>query len=173
VNPATPTLANAQRQIRQFTGRAVTPFRSESALLDARTRAQRFNAVALDLFALFGLLLAATGLYSTVAYSISRRSNEIAVRIALGAQRQGIMRMLAGTGMRLAANGVLVGLLGAFLTTRALRPIRMQAPHISPWVYIASALLMLGASLAASLIPASRAVQIDPVATLRGEPPQP
>jgi putative ABC transport system permease protein len=169
VNDDPAVLSAAESAIRQTLGRRAVPFESNEQSLDTRLFDHRWNAIALDLFAGFGLLLAAMGIYGMVAYAATQRTREIGVRIALGAKRGDIVALLAGRGARLAFVGVIAGSLGAYGATRVLRSFVMATSVTNPWLLAGSALLMLGVAIAATLIPAYRGTRVDATIALRAE----
>jgi len=119
--------------------------------------------------ALLGLLLAALGIYGVVAQMVAQRTPEIGVRMALGADIAAIYRMVLGSGCRLAACGVGLGLLGAAGVARLAVALLPEVPGASPWVFAGTTAALVGAALLATWLPARRAVRIDPVVALRGE----
>jgi putative ABC transport system permease protein len=163
------TLSAAESVIRRTLGRRAVPFASDEESLDTRLFDHRWNAIALDVFAGFGLLLAAMGIYGMVAYAATQRTREIGVRIALGAKRGDIITLLAGRGARIAVVGVIAGSVGAYGATRVLRSFVMATSVTNPLVLAGSAVLMLGVAVAATLIPAYRATRIDATIALRAE----
>jgi putative ABC transport system permease protein len=141
---------------------------SRQALYDS-TQAQRTYMLYLIVFAVVGLALSALGVYGVLAYSVTRRTAEIGVRMALGADRQSVLCLVLVEGVRLAGLGVAAGLLAAFWLTRLLRHQLYQVRPTDPIVF-AGAVLVLGVvALAACLVPAWRAVRINPMAALRDE----
>jgi putative ABC transport system permease protein len=127
----------------------------------------RFRTV---LFAVFGALavsLAMAGIYGVVAYAVGQRTNEIGVRIALGASTGGVVRLVLWQGLALASIGLGLGLAASIAGTRLLRSMLFQVQPNDPWVYIAVAVLVGVVTLVAGYVPASRAAKVDPVATLR------
>lgn len=161
--------AAAQTAIRQATNRTAIPFDSEEERLSARLLAKRFNAIALNLFAGFGLLLAAMGIYGSIAYAVTQRTREIGVRMALGAKRGSVLGLVARRGVLLAIAGVSLGSAGAFALTRVLRSFLVGTSATNPWVFAGSGLLMIAIALIATFLPARRATQVDPVMALRAE----
>ena len=123
----------------------------------------------LSAFALIALLLAAVGLYGIVAFTVSERSREIGVRFALGATRSNVLTMVVWGGIRVVLTGVVIGLLGAFAVSRMLAAFLFQTQATDPVVLAAVAVLLLGAGLAATSLPAWRASKLDPAISLRAE----
>ncbi|MEX2263378.1 MAG: ABC transporter permease [Bryobacteraceae bacterium] len=127
----------------------------------------RFRSLLMAVFAATALLLAAIGIYGVIAYSVAQRTQEIGVRMALGATPGGVLRLVIGQGGRLAFVGIALGLAGAFGVTRVLEKM-LFGVSASDTVTFASAALVLGAvAIVASLIPALRAARVDPLTALR------
>ena len=124
------------------------------------------------LFALFagvGLLLASVGLYTVVANWAGRRTHEIGVRLAIGATRQDILRLVLGEGLRHATIGLIVGLAGAFAITRAIKAWLFGVSPIDPLIMAAAAALLLLTAAAACFVPAFNATRVDPITALHCE----
>jgi predicted permease len=128
---------------------------------------QRANMALMGVFAALALLLASIGIFGVIAYMVNRRSLEIGIRMALGAQRSDVLKMVLGHGMILALIGIAIGLGGALAATRALRTMLFEVSPNDPWTLAASAVLFAGVAAAACYIPARRAVRVDPMTTLR------
>ena len=128
-----------------------------------------FTLVMLGIAAAVALLLGAVGLYGVISYSVSQRSREIGVRMALGAQRADVSRMVVGEGMALAGVGLAVGLVAAFGATRLMSSLLFGVRPADPLTYGAVALVLAAVALLASWLPARRATALDPARTLRQE----
>jgi len=131
--------------------------------------AQRFASLQLVLFALLALVLAVVGLYAVLSYSVAQRTHEIGIRMALGAPPAAVLREVMGQGLGWAACCLGLGLVGALATTRLLRSVVESVQPLDPIVYAGTILGMLACAALASLLPARRAVRVDPSVALRDE----
>jgi predicted permease len=129
----------------------------------------RFAMTLLTTFALIALVLAAVGLYGVIAYGVARRTREIGVRMALGAEPRSVMALVMGGGLRLAVLGVAVGVAAAAAATRVLESMLYAVSPADPITFAGIALLVAAIALVASYVPARRALRIDPAETLRTE----
>jgi predicted permease len=130
---------------------------------------QRFTLWMVGLFALIALILAAVGIYGVLSYLVAQRRQEIAVRLALGAQTSDVLRLVIGQGMTLALSGVALGVVGAFALTRLMQKLLYGVSTTDPWTFIVIALLLIIVALLACWIPAYRAMKVAPVTALRHE----
>jgi predicted permease len=130
---------------------------------------RRFGTVLISSFAIAAVLLSVLGIYGVIAFSVALREQEMAVRMALGCQRSGVILLILSSGARLAAVGCGLGLLGAVATSRLLRSFLFEVSPFDPGVLALSAIAMLLLALAASTLPARRASSTDPMLALRGE----
>jgi predicted permease len=129
----------------------------------------RLTGFLLGAFAVIALLLAAVGIYGVLAYLVSRRTHEIGIRLAIGADRGHVLRMVLGQGMTLAGIGLAAGVVGAIGLTRLMTSILYEVTPADPWTYVAVATGLLAVAALASAIPALRAARVDPVTALRIE----
>jgi ABC-type antimicrobial peptide transport system permease subunit len=130
---------------------------------------RRFNTVLISSFAIAAVLLTVLGIYAVIAFSVALREQEMAVRMALGGQRSGVIVLILSSGARLAAVGCGLGLLGAVAASRLLRSFLFEVSPFDPGVLALSVIAMLLLALAASALPARRASSADPMLALRGE----
>jgi predicted permease len=128
---------------------------------------RRFNTELIGVFALAALLLAIAGVYAVVAFSVSLRAQEIAIRMALGAHRARIARLVLVSGAKLALFGCGFGVLGSIAVSRLVRSFLFEVSPTDPWIYAVSTVLMLLLALTASAVPAARAAAADPIEVLR------
>ncbi len=148
----------------------VTDVRSlESALNDFVFAGPRFSLTLFGVFAVLGLTLAVVGVYGVVAHAVSRRTQEIGVRMALGATTQGIVSMVLTGGVKLIAAGIVVGLAGSALAARAMREMIWNVSPWDPVSFAAVAAVLLVVGVQATLWPALRATRVNPVSALRKE----
>jgi len=148
---------------------ALDPVQSMADAISAVEAPRRFNTGLITAFALAALLLAAMGIYTVIAFSVSQRTQEIAVRMALGAQRGNIVRLVLGSGAKIAATGCALGLFGSLAVSRLVRAFMFGVSATNPIVYTASVCLMLALALVASTLPALSAAAADPAYALRSE----
>jgi predicted permease len=140
----------------------------EMAISNSVTQ-RRLNMILLGIFGALALALAAVGIYGVMSYTVTQRTREIGIRMALGAQRRDVLKSVVGQGMSLAASGVGIGLLGAFLVTRLMETLLFGVKPTDPATFGGIALLLLGVAFFACCIPARRATKVDPVVALKYE----
>ncbi|MBA3273483.1 MAG: FtsX-like permease family protein, partial [Chthoniobacterales bacterium] len=129
----------------------------------------RFNALLLSIFAGVALLLTAIGIYGVMAYSVAQRTNEIGIRIALGAAQSSIFRLVVGQAMILVGISVAIGVAGAFLATRLLKTMLFGVSTWDPMTFGAIVLLISAVAFLAAWLPARRAARVNPIIALRAE----
>jgi putative ABC transport system permease protein len=130
---------------------------------------RRFTMLALSAFGSFALFLAAVGIYGVLAYSVNRRTREIGVRMALGAQRERVLQMILRDGIRAVVPGILGGVVGALLLSRLMAGLLYGIEPTDPVTFAAVIVVLSLVTLAASLVPARRATKVDPMVAIRAE----
>ena len=148
---------------------AVAQIQTMDQVISESTTPRRFNLFLLAGFASLALILSAVGIYGVIAYSVVRRVHEIGVRMALGAQRRDVMRLVVGQGVLLLGIGVLVGILGTLALTRSLESFLYGIRATDPVTFACVVAILAGVALVACYIPARRATKVDPMIALRYE----
>jgi putative ABC transport system permease protein len=129
----------------------------------------RLNAMLVGLFALIALLLAAAGIFGVMSYSVTQRTQEIGIRLALGAQRYDVLRLIVGQGMRFVGVGLLLGLIGVFASTRLLQSLLFGVGATDLPTMLVITVILTAVAFLACLLPARRASRVDPIVALRTE----
>ena len=129
----------------------------------------RFKLVLLGTLALLALALGAIGLYGVISYAVTERTHEIGIRVALGAERSDVLKLIVGQGFKLALIGVTIGILGGLALTRYLSNLLYGIKPADPLTFIVVSMVLVAVALAASYIPARRATKVDPMVALRHE----
>jgi putative ABC transport system permease protein len=137
--------------------------------VDRAVEEPRFRAMLIAAFAVLALVLAAVGVFGLISYSVTQRTREIGIRVALGASPRQVLLAVVREGLTLAIVGIAVGLVSAVLATRALSAFLFGVGTTDPATFSAVALLLLVVALAASYIPSRRALKVDPVVALRAQ----
>jgi putative ABC transport system permease protein len=165
----TPALASNVRRESQSVDPQVpaSNVRTMSQFMAAALAAQRFNLLLLSVFAGAALLLAAAGIYGVMAYTVTRRTPEIGLRLALGAQPRDALKLVTGQGMKLALTGVSLGLVGSLALTRLLASLLYGVSATDPLTYVSVALVLPGVAWLACYLPARRAALVDPIIAIR------
>lgn len=163
-------IAAVTEQLRQASGGfAVTQVRTMDEMISTSTARQSFNMMLLTIFGGIALVLAAIGIYGLMAYSVAQRTQELGIRMALGADRGTIRRLVVWHGMRLAIVGVVLGVGAAFGLTRLMASFLFGVKAWDPAVFVAVPLILTAVALVAVWLPATRASRLDPMKALRVE----
>jgi putative ABC transport system permease protein len=163
-------IASVREQVRALDAELpLTEIKTLEQYRDEAVAMPRFNTFLLTMFAALALILTVVGLYGVLSYSVTQRTNEIGIRMALGAQPMDVFRLVVGQGMKLAIIGVTLGLASALLLTRFLESLLFEVKPSDPTVFIGITLLFAVVALLACYIPARRATKVDPMEALRYE----
>jgi len=147
----------------------VAAIRTMKDWVDSSVAAPRYRTTLLALFAALAMILAATGIYGVMSYSVAQRTHEIGVRMALGARRFDVLKLVVRQGMVLAVIGVVVGLGGAYALTRVMSSLLFGVTEKDPVTFAVVAGLLVAVSFIACFVPARRATKVDPLVALRYE----
>ena len=148
---------------------AVTSVKTTRQLFSENVARPRFNSLLLGLLASLAALLAGLGIYGVISYSVALRTREIGVRIALGAQRGDVLRLVLKQGLTLILNGLAIGLVAAFLLSRLMESLLFGISAADPATFVVVSLLLIVVALLACYVPARRAMRVDPMVALRYE----
>ena len=166
----TPALISGMRgELRSLNPELPANFRTLEQIFSSSLDERRFNLILFVVFAAVALMLAITGIYGVMSYSVTQRTNEIGIRIALGAASSDVLKLVVGQGMLLAATGVVIGLGGAFALTRLLASLLFGVSATDLTIFTGVSILLAGVALLACYVPARRAMKIDPMVALRYE----
>jgi putative ABC transport system permease protein len=160
----------ARAQIRALD--SSVPIANLSTMEDVMSRSisrPRFVTLLMTLFSSLALVLAAVGIYGVISYAVARRTAEIGIRMALGARRSQVLRLVGKSGLRIALAGTAAGAIGAFALTRFLASLLFGVSSLDVGTFLAMAGLLMAVTLVACYIPARRASRIDPTVSLRYE----
>ena len=164
------SVASAARGILQnLNPEVAAKFQTFSQVYFTSLGSRRFNVILIGFFGITALLLATAGVFGVMAYSVSRRTREIGVRVALGAAPAGILRMILGQGLRTIFIGVAIGIAASLALTRTVQSLLFGVTATDPVTFGGVTLLLVGAALLACYIPARRATKVDPMVALRHE----
>jgi predicted lysophospholipase L1 biosynthesis ABC-type transport system permease subunit len=169
VDPA--SLASSAREaIRSLdAGLPLAKVQTLAAVVDDSMTQQRFSVLLLGSFGSLALLLASIGMYGVISYSVAQRTQEIGIRIVLGAQRRSVFQMVLGQGARLGGLGIAIGLVAALAVTRLLAGFLYGVRATDPLTFAGVSLLLLAVTLLACYIPARRAMRVEPMNAIRYE----
>jgi putative ABC transport system permease protein len=141
--------------------------KSMNQLLSASVAPRRFNLSLVMIFAVAALLLAALGIYGVTSYSVTQRTFEIGIRLAVGAQQGDIFKLILFQVLKLVAIGVAIGLFGSFILTQIIASLLFGVSTYDPTTFATTSLILIIVALLASYVPARRATKIDPITSLR------
>jgi predicted permease len=150
-------------------GQVVYDFTPMTKIVSDSIATQRFTMILLGIFSALALVLASVGIYGVISYLVGQRTHEIGIRMALGAQRRDVVRMVLGEGLRMALVGVAVGIVAALGLTHLLTQMIFGVRAVDPLTFAGVAILLTFVALAACYIPARRAMRVDPIVALRYE----
>jgi putative ABC transport system permease protein len=163
-------IASAREQVKQldpdqpiYNIKTMDEIRSESVA------GERLNLTLFSIFAGIALVLAVVGIYGVMSYTVTQRTHEIGIRMAIGAQQRDVFKMVLGQGMMLALIGIAIGLVGAFALTRLMASMLFGVTATDPATFAAIAVLLTAVALMACYLPGRRATKVDPVISLRYE----
>ena len=162
--------AAIQREVRALDReQPISDVRTMNQLLADSISRSRFATLLLGIFAVVALLLASLGIYGVMSYSVTQRTNEIGIRIALGASRRNVVGLVIRRGLLWAGSGVAIGLIGSLGLTRILTGLLFGVSVTDPLTFVLVPVLLLAIALLAVYLPARRAMRIDPLVALRYE----
>ena len=164
---AVPEVRDAMRQVGPDV--AIARVRTMEQVLSASMTNWRFRTILLALFGALAVFIAAIGIYGVISYSVAQRTHEIGVRMALGARRTDVLKLVIGHGFTLTLTGVAIGIIGALTLTRFLSNLLYGVKPSDPITFIAVSVILTAVALLASYIPARRATKVDPMVALRYE----
>jgi putative ABC transport system permease protein len=148
---------------------SVTKVRPLTAAISETVTQPRFYTFLFSLFGAIGLILTMTGVYALVSYSVAQRTQEIGIRMALGATRQTVLRLVVRQGIVLAVAGVAIGLAGSFALSKLIEALLFNVKSTDVATFTVASFILVGATFLASYIPARRATKVDPIVALRYE----
>jgi putative ABC transport system permease protein len=148
---------------------AVANIRTMTQVIRSSLASPQFDTVLLGIFAGLAMFLAAIGVYGVLAYTVAQRTHEIGIRMALGANRAEVLRMVLRQGTFMVATGMVIGWAGSLVVTRYLRSLLYDVKPTDPATFVAVSLVLVGVALAACYLPARRAANVDPMVALRQE----
>ncbi len=169
MGPLSDITARAKDAAREVDPHLALEFRLESDIVNEGYRRDRMSATLATLFGALALVLAAIGIYGVTSYATAQRTTEIGVRMALGAQRRDVLRLIVGESLRVVLIGIAVGALGAFAASRLIREMLFGVSPADPLSFTLAAVVMVVVALMAALVPAYRALKTDPIIALRAE----
>jgi ABC-type antimicrobial peptide transport system permease subunit len=168
--PGIPSLETIRKRLLEFdSGLVVYDGYAMERIVADSIAAERFSMILLGAFAAIALLLAAVGIYGVLSYLVGQRTREIGVRMALGAQRLDVLRLILADGARMTLAGVCIGTVAALGLTRLMSSMLFGVKPTDPLTFVAVAVLLCAIALLACFVPAQRAMKVDPMVALRYE----
>jgi ABC-type antimicrobial peptide transport system permease subunit len=161
------SIRNAVRSV--DAGQPISDIRTPQEIIDQSMARRRFNTILIGVFASLALILVTAGLYGVMSFFVSQRSHEFGVRMAMGADREGVLALVMKQGAKLAAVGVAVGLVGVLATTKITDSMIVGVSPTDPLTVVGGILFLIIVGLFGSFLPALRATRVDPVLALREE----
>jgi putative ABC transport system permease protein len=152
-----------------YPAQPILGFKTMEQRIYERTAAKRIMTIVMGIFAGIALLLAAIGLYAIMAYAVSQRTHEIGVRLALGAPRSNILRLILVQGLKLTLAGMALGMIGGFALTKFMVSLLYGVSATDALTFILASLALVGATILACWLPARQATKVDPMVALRAE----
>jgi putative ABC transport system permease protein len=146
-----------------------TKLKTMTDVMATSLAAQRFNMTLMGIFAAVALALAAVGIYGVISYSVTQRTHEIGIRMALGAETRDVLRIVLGQGLLLAGAGVGIGIAAAFALTRVMSSLLFGVSATDPVIFVSIPVILALVAIGATFIPARRATKVDPMLALRYE----
>ncbi|MGH9684607.1 MAG: ADOP family duplicated permease [Candidatus Acidiferrales bacterium] len=168
-NPLTLVFPARDTVLRMDKDEPISDVATMDRLLSNSVARSRFTMQLFSIFAALALLLASIGIYGVISYSVAQRTREIGIRMALGAQRRDVLRIVVGDGARLAFLGIVIGVAGGLALTRVMTNLLFEVKPTDPAIFAVAAILLAIVALAACYIPARRAMRVDPMVALRYE----
>jgi predicted permease len=168
-NPEAFVSAIRQASTKFDSGQVVYDFTPMTKIVSDSIATQRFTMILLGIFSALALVLSSVGIYGVISYLVGQRTHEIGIRMALGAQRRDVVRMVLGEGLRVALVGVAVGIVAALALTHLMTQMIFGVRAVDPLTFAGVAILLTLVALAACYIPARRAMRVDPIVALRYE----
>jgi predicted permease len=163
-------IGSVRRTLNQVNSRSVIyDVETMDQIISGSLSSRRFSMILMGVFAALALLMASVGIYGVISYLTSRRTHEIGIRMALGAEKRDVLRMVVGQGLKLALIGVAIGIAGALALTRFLASLLFGVKPTDPFTFVAVSLILVAVALLACYIPARRATKVDPLEALRYE----
>ena len=167
--PNYPTMTAIRHAIEANSQQVAYDFEPMEGLIAGSVADRRFTMILMSVFAGLAVLLASIGIYGVTSYVVGRQTHDIGIRLALGAERRDVLRMVLGKGAKLAFVGVTLGLCAAFGLTRLMASLLFSVTAHDPLTFVVVAILLMAVALAACYMPARRAMLVDPTVSLRYE----